>query len=481
MRAVLRIARSLGALSLTVLAGCPAPSKPSTGAGAPPDPRQALAHVGAASQAFATVQSLTDQVGARPAGSDAYARAVAWGLLRMHDFGLAAVHAEDVKVTPWERLAEHGAVVAPVPQPLMLTALGGSVATPEGGLEGEVVAVDTLDALAALPDERVRGKIALVDVETRKTKDGSGYGKAVGARGKGASIAAKKGAIGYLVRSIATSTTRLPHTGALHYDDGTPKIPAAALAVPDAQMLHRLVDAGGPVRVRLVLETRDGAARNDANVIGDVLGREHPEQIVLIGAHLDSWDLGRGAIDDGAGVAIVLEAARRIQALPTRPRRTLRVVLFANEERGIDGALAYAAAHAAELPRHVLALESDLGGGRVWTVEYLGGPKMGAAVDDLVAPLGALGVRGSKQGESFGADISPLRFAGVPQVELHQDATLYFDHHHSADDTLDKIDPKALEQAATALAVFAYGAADALDPAADFGRVPDDKRGKKWW
>jgi Zn-dependent M28 family amino/carboxypeptidase len=243
-------------------------------------------------------------------------------------------------------------------------------------------------------------------------------------------------------------------------------------------MLHRLIATGAKPRVRLDVQTKVGAKVNDANVIGDVVGRERPDEVVLLGAHLDSWDLGTGALDDGAGVAIVLEAARLIQSLPTKPRRTVRVVLYANEEHGLDGGFAYARAHEAELAHHVLAMECDLGAGKVWTTEYLGGPDMGKQIEPLVAPLTALGVRGTKEGEFFGADISPLRYAGVPQVELHQDATHYFDHHHSADDTVDKIDPKAIAQAVGAVVALAYGAADAN---VDFGRVAADKRGKKWW
>lgn len=443
-----------------------------------PDPRQLLMQQAKTSKTIDLVRSLSDDVGPRPAGSEAFAKAAAWGLVHMRDAGLSNVHLEDAKVKPWIRLSERGDVVAPTKQHLSLTMLGGSISTPEGGLEGEVIEAESLEALSALPDDAVRGKIAFVGVVTKATKDGSGYGKAVPARGKGASIASKKGAIAYLVRSIATTETRLPHTGSMHYDPDAPKIPAAALAVPDAEMLHRLIAGGAHLRVKLDLQSKEGDEVADANVLGDVVGRERPDEVVLLGAHLDSWDLGTGALDDGAGVAIVMESARLIQSLPTKPRRTVRVVLFANEEHGLDGGFAYARAHESELPRHVIALECDLGAGKVFRTEFLGGSEMGRALDPLLAPLTALGVHGTKEGEFFGADIAPLRFAGVPQIELHQDATHYFDHHHSADDTPDKIDPKSLNQAVAAVAAFAFGAADSN---VDFGRVPSEKRGKKWW
>src|SRR6185437_7237027 len=206
-----------------------------------------------------------------------------------------------------------------------------------------------------------------------RTRDGSGYGRAVVARGQGAIHAAKLGAVAVLVRSIGTDQSRAPHTGGMHYDDGVAKIPAAALAIPDADVLHRLLSRGGHVRVRLSLGARSLPDAEGANVVGDVEGSATPKEVVLLGAHLDSWDLGRGAIDDGAGCAIVMEAARQIAGLPQHPRRTVRVVLFANEENGLRGARAYAAAHAAELGDHVVALEADLGAGRVYATRFLGG------------------------------------------------------------------------------------------------------------
>ena len=227
------------------------------------------------------------------------------------------------------------------------------------------------------------------------------------------------------------------------------------------------------MRVKLRLGCKQLADASSANVVGEVVGTERPDEIVLIGAHLDSWDLGDGAIDDGAGVAIVLETARLIRELPRRPRRTVRVVLFANEESGLRGANEYAKLHRDELAKHVIALESDLGAGKVFGMSYLAGPNAGASIKAIAAPLAALGVASPAPAEHHGADLWPLRNAGVPVVDLHQDATKYFDLHHTADDTLDKIDPAELDQVVAATSSFTFGAADTDG---DFGRVPDDKR-----
>jgi Zn-dependent M28 family amino/carboxypeptidase len=247
----------------------------------------------------------------------------------------------------------------------------------------------------------------------------------------------------------------------MHYDQGVPRIPAAALAVPDAELLHRLISGGETVRIRLTLGCRRFADAESANVIGDVMGREKPEEIVLLGAHLDSWDLGTGALDDGAGVGIVLEAGRAIGALNPHPRRTVRVVLYANEEFGLSGANAYAEAHREEVVRHVVALESDHGTGKASDLVYAAGPQSEKIVEDIAAPLRSLGVNAPQAGTHQGADLSPLRRLGVPLVQVQQEGLHYFDYHHSADDTFDKIIPAELAQASAAVAVFAYGAAEA--------------------
>ena len=420
--------------------------------------------------AFEIVRSLTVEVGPRLAGSPGDPRGVEWGLRTLKALGLENVRAERVTVPHWERGEAVGEILSPFPQPVLLTALGGSVGTPEGGIEAEVVGVPSLAAFAEVPAEKVRGKIVYFDGRMERTRDGSGYGRAVPVRGAGPNEAAKKGALAVLIRSVGTSDARFPHTGSLRYEEGGTRIPAAALAMPDADLLAAQLATGKPVTFRLRLGCRYLADAESANVIGEVPGRERPEEVVLLGAHLDSWDLGTGAIDDGAGCAIVAEAARRIMALPQRPRRTVRVVLFANEEFGLSGARAYAEAHASELPRHVMAAESDFGSGKVWGLASRVDPGRRAAFEEVGRLLAPLGVELLGNDARGGADLSPLAPARVPLVDLRQDGTHYFDWHHTADDTLDKIDPKELDQNVAAWAALAYAVAEMPQ---DLGRAPE--------
>jgi Zn-dependent M28 family amino/carboxypeptidase len=306
-----------------------------------------------------------------------------------------------------------------------------------------------------------------------RTRDGSGYGRAVPPRSQGAIHAAKLGAVAVVIRSVGTDENRAPHTGAMRYDEKVPKIPAAALAIPDADTLHRLLAQKRRVRLKLQLGARTLPDADGANVIGEVEGSAAPQEIVLLGAHLDSWDLGRGAIDDGAGCAIVIEAARQIAKLPRHPRRTVRVVLFANEENGLRGARGYAAAHPAELGAHVIAMEADLGAGRVYEARFLGAPAAAPAFRAVAAGAEPLGVHISGEDAHGGADILPLMEAGVPVIDLRQDATAYFDFHHTANDTLERVHKDEIDQAAAAFAAVAFAAADAPT---DFGRLPEDKR-----
>lgn len=420
-------------------------------------------------RAHSLLASLTTEVGPRSAGSSGDRLAVAWALRTLQGLGFSNVHAEKVTVPHWERGEESGEITAPYRQRVALTAIGGSVATPPGGIEAPVVEVASLEALDKLAAAQVKGKIVFFNTVTERTRDGSGYGKAVPVRGEGAVHAAKLGAVASVIRSIGTDSNRLPHTGALRYADGVRQIPAAALSNPDADLLAGEIAGGKPVRLRLKLGTRSLPAAESANVIGDIPGREKPEEIVLLGAHLDSWDLGTGALDDGAGCAIVVEAARRIGELKTHPRRTVRVVLFANEEFGLSGAEAYAKAHAAELPHHVVAAESDIGSGRVWRLGSrvaLGSMGWIRELDRLVFPIGAASGPNDSEG---GADLIPLARAGVPTLTLMQDATAYFDFHHTANDTLDKANARDLDYNVAAWAAVAYAAAELPG---DFGRVP---------
>jgi hypothetical protein len=406
--------------------------------------------------AYELVRSLTVHVGPRPAGSAGDKAAVAWALAMLRQLGFANVRAERVLVPHWDRGEADGWIEGPARRPVALLALGGSVGTPEGGVDAAVVRATSLQALDAMDAAAVAGKIVFLDVAMERTKDITGYANAVPARGAGWASASRKGAVALLLRSIGTDHNRLAHTGAMRPDEKARHIPAAALSNPDADVLAALL-AEGEVRFHLRLTARELPPEESANVIGEVVGSEKPEEIVLLGAHLDSWDPGTGAIDDGAGVAVVTETARRLAALPKHPRRTVRVVLFANEEFGLSGAHEYAEAHAAEIARHVAMAESDLGADPVLRV---GGRVLEGAqptLATLASLLKPLGVERNPQEGDGGADLSTL--TGVPVVSLDQDARAYFDFHHTANDTLDKVDRKHLDQVVAAFVTFAYVAA----------------------
>ncbi len=432
--------------------------------------------VAAGSRAADWVRELTDRAGPRLAGSPGDRAAVAVALEMLRGLGFSNVRAEKVVVPVWARAAESGEVTAPVSQKLALAALGGSIATPPGGLEAEVLLVRSFEELDARKDS-VRGRIVFYDVPTERTRDGSGYGKSVVYRSEGASRAAALGAAAVLIRSIGTDDNRLPHTGDLDYEDRAPKVPAAALSIPDADLLAHLVSRGGPVRVRFSLDCGRRPDAESANVIGEIPGRERPDEVVVLGAHLDSWDLGRGAIDDGAGCGIVVEAARQIAAMRERPRRTLRVVLYANEENGMAGAKAYAVAHAAELGKHAAALEADSGTGRPYGISWNAGATAQPLFAQITSLLATLDAGELQEGGEGGVDISTLLLAGVPVVGLLQDHSTYFDFHHTANDTFDKIVPKDLDRATAAAAVTAWCLADAPGP---LERIPPEKRKLPW-
>jgi len=426
--------------------------------------------------AFAIVRSLCDEAGPRLPGSQGDRAAVAWAERTMRELGLSNVRAEKVRVTHWERGEARAEIVSPVAQPMVIAALGGSVGTPPRGVEAEVVEAASVEDLQKLDPASVRGKIVFLDPVMRRTRDGSGYGEAVRSRAIGAGAAAKMGAVAMILRSAGTDHDRVAHTGAKRKDEH--EIPAAALSVPDAEMLHRvLATHGKTVRVRLVLGSRTLPDAESANVLGEVTGRDKPDEIVLVGAHLDSWDLGTGALDDGAGVAIVLETGRLLAAMPKHPRRTVRVVLFANEEHGLEGAKAYAKAHAAEVGSHVVATEADFGADSVYAVRWLGDPAARERFVDLARLLAPLGVERQDDAGSGGADVTPLQELGVPVLDLRQDGTRYFDLHHTSNDTLDKVDPVVLARATAAFATAAWAAAE-MD--GDFGRVPEDARKSHW-
>jgi carboxypeptidase Q len=409
--------------------------------------------------AFALLTDLVDRVGPRLSGSPGAEAAVGWAMKQFERLGLEA-RREPVLVPVWVRGVEEGEVLAGAGRrahPLALTALGGSPGTPKDGLAAEVIEVSSLAELRER-GPAVRGRIVFFDHTMSVAEDYARFGEL---RSKGPAEAARLGAVGALVRSLATASLRSPHTGNTDFAEGA-RIPAAAISVEDAELLHRLL-ATGPVRVRLRLGCRRLPDALSSNVVADLLGRERPEEVVLLGAHLDSWDLAVGAQDDGAGVALVLETARLLAALPVRPRRTVRFVLFMNEENGLRGAKTYAAAHIQELARHVAAMEMDAGAGRPRGVAINAGAGASRLVEPWLPPLEPLGAGVLLPDPPGGADLSPLEAARVPVVSVVQDVTHYFDIHHSAADTLETVDRVAFGKTSAAVAWIAYALAESVE------------------
>jgi hypothetical protein len=421
--------------------------------------------------AMQVTTSLTTEVGPRLAGSAADQRARDWAVAKFKALGYDKVYTEPVTYPLWQRRSEHGAIVAPFPQPLALTALGYSAGTPRGGLTAEVVKFDTLDALKAADPASIRGKIVYVGYRMQRAKDGNGYGMGSAVRTAGAVLAQAKGAAGYLLRSAGTDAQqRAAHTGVTGFRDPAKAIPAAALSNPDADQLERVLGYGKPVSVRLDLDCGIVGEYTGANVIGEITGRKHPEQVVAIGGHLDSWDLGTGAIDDAAGVAIAMAAGKLIGDLPRRPDRTIRVIAFANEEMGLWGGRAYADKHAGEVARFQLGTESDFGAGKIWRMSASVKPSSRDAIAQIAAVLAPLGVEyDSTRPGGGGSDLSQMHAKGMAALSLTQDGTKYFDWHHTANDTLDKVVPAELAQNVAVYAAFAYMAAQADG---DFGSAP---------
>jgi carboxypeptidase Q len=413
---------------------------------------------------WALIEHLTGRIGPRLSGSAGAEQAVAWAEAELRAAGLA-VRREPVKVPVWTRGLEKAELLSPEKAPLRVIALGGTDPTPAEGVSGEVTVVSSLEEVEALPADALKGRIALYHVErptpTTSEEATAFYSAISRLRTRGAVVAARKGAIAALVRSAGTSDdpTRL-HTGAMRYVDGSPRIPAAAIAVGDARRLASLARAGTPPRVHLTLLASSGPDADSANVVAEVRGRERPDEVVVIGAHLDSWDVGTGAHDDGAGVVAVMEAARVLQSLPVKPRRTVRAVLFMNEENGLRGGRAYRATHQAAMERHVAAVESDSGGGPPRAISAWVGPQGLDHLRALLPLLAGTGVDVVEPSDSGGADISPMKQDGVPLLGLRQDSTDYFDFHHSAADVLANLDRKHLERQVDAMARLAWALAE---------------------
>ena len=393
--------------------------------------------------AWDIVEGLTTEVGPRLAGTEAEARAREWSVRKLSALGFANPRIETFDMPVWVRGEEKAWITAPFPQPIVVTALGNSGATPPQGIEAELVGFDTIDQLIAAPDAAVRGKIVFVSHAMGRTQDGSSYGVFGRPRREGPSIASRKGALAIVVRSIGTDYHRNPHTGVMSFAAGVAPIPAGALPLPDAEQVQRILKRGRPVRMRLVMTPRNIGTRQSGNVIAEVPGREPSAPPVLVACHLDSWDMGTGAVDDGAGCAIVAAAAKRIMDAG-RPLRPIRVVWFGAEEVGLFGGLDYRTRHGKE-PHYAVA-ESDFGADRVWKVDSRLGKANEGQAKMLQLALAPLGIVPGALDEASGSDISPLLADGLPGVTLNQDGTHYFDLHHTPDDTLDKVDPAALRQ-----------------------------------
>ena len=424
--------------------------------------------------AWALVQQLCSEVGARPAGSTGDIKAATWAQAAMLRLGLRNVRAESTPLRVWQRGPAAARLVAPQALPLVMTALGNSVATPEGGIEADIAWYADFDALKADTSDRARGKIVFIDQKTERFKDGRGYGAAVVARTQGPIEAGKRGALALAIRSIGTDNEPIAHTGATRYEIGVPRIPAFAISVPDANRLAALqsqVGADGkPLRLQFTLASKSDVEATTANIIGEVPGTDLAHEIVCIGGHLDSWDLGVGAVDDGAGLAITAAAAALIARAGQRPRRTVRVVMYGNEENGFDGARLYGDLYK-DVP-HQLIAESDFGAGRVWQLKSRvqpGALPLVEQIGQVLAPLGVAMPAPFNDGGP-GPDAAVLmRRHKWPALQLSQDGTAYFDIHHTVNDTLARIEPAAMAQNTACWAVTAWLAAQAPLP---FGPAP---------
>jgi hypothetical protein len=423
--------------------------------------------------AYGQVAHLANNIGPRLSGSAQAAKAVEYVAAELKKAG-CDVQLEKVMVPHWVRGAETAALVQypgqaeNTTQKVVLCALGKSVATPADGLSAEVVVVKTFDELKALPRERVSGKIVLFTYPFDKQmaaegRGGEAYSEAVVYRGDGPSAAARQGAVACLICSVGGADYRLPHTGQTKYADDAPKIPAGAVTAEDAAMITDLVHQG-PVKMKLTLTPQTLADAESYNVIGDVKGSEHPEQIVIVSGHLDSWDLGTGAIDDGAGVAVSMEVANLVQKLHLHPKRTIRVIAWMNEENGLAGSKTYARDHEKEMANHFSVMETDGGAGHPVGLNYKGNALLREILGPVAAVLQVSGAGGLTMVDHCGADIEPMEKAGVPAFSPIQDSRFYFNYHHTAADTLDKIVPRELAENSAVVAVAAYALANSERP-----------------
>ena len=412
----------------------------------------------AGTQAYDITESLTTEIGPRVGGSPEEAKAREWAVAKFKEIGLQNVRIEPFTMPYWERGIETAAIVSPNPQPLYITSLGGSVATPAGGIEAELAYFPAFEDLKNAPAGGLEGKIVFISGRMKKAPDGAGYGPANQKRRQGATEAAKRGAIAVVIRSVGTDSRRFPHTGMMRYADDVKKIPIAALSAPDADQLERTLSRGDSVTIKMEMTPAWKGETQSGNVIGEIIGSEKSDEIVLVSGHLDSWDLGTGAIDDGAGIGISAGAAQVIIESGLKPKRTLRVVAFGAEEVGLLGGFAYAAQHKdTDLDQHVLATESDFGAGPAYEVKA--SVKSGKPVIEEMAK--AMGLPMSDLPTNGGPDIGPMSRQGVPTMRWQQDGTDYFDLHHTPDDTFDKIDKDEIQQNVAAFATMMWMASEA--------------------
>ncbi|MDG1875406.1 MAG: M20/M25/M40 family metallo-hydrolase [Mariniblastus sp.] len=413
---------------------------------------------------YLKLQELCDDIGNRLSGSESLEQAIRWAQESMKEDGQENVRAEKVTVRKWVRGKESCELIEPRPFKLDMLGLGWSVGTPQAGITAETIVVNDKAELDSLSDEQVKGKIVVFNKAMPQFSeiDGSGYGETVTYRSNGATWAAERGGVAALVRSVTAYSLASPHTGAMRYDANVKKIPAAAISVEAATMLRRLQDRGIKCVVKLQMEAEDQGDAESANVVAEIVGSEKPEEIVLIGGHIDSWDVGQGAQDDGAGCVAAMEAINILRKLNLQPKRTIRVVLWTNEENGLAGARSYAARHTQD--DHVAGIESDSGGFKPegLSIDMQDEDKQEIAFEQLksvlklLAPIGATRV---KKGYS-GADVGQLKTLGTACMGLNVDGRLYFNTHHTWADTVDKVRPKELTDCAITLAVAAYVIAD---------------------
>ncbi|MEP6343562.1 MAG: M20/M25/M40 family metallo-hydrolase [Maricaulaceae bacterium] len=408
--------------------------------------------------AYEFTKGLTTEIGPRLGGSDAEARARKWTEARFQAAGLENVRTESFVIKGWNRRLEGFEVNNPFPQKMYVTALGGSVATPRGGVTADIAYFPTFEDLEKSPEGGLDGKIVFISGLMEKFANGAGYGPANQKRRRGASEASKRGALAVVIRSVGTDSHRFPHTGQMNYQDGIKPIPIGALSAPDADQLERILQRAGDeaVSTTLNLQTRALGDVQSGNVIGELIGSEKPDEIIVIGGHLDSWDQGTGAVDDGIGVGITFGALKLLQDIGLQPKRTIRMVAFGSEEVGLLGARVYAKKHADSLSTHYIASESDFGAGPIYELQGGVTDAANAEIDKIALALKPLGVKRSSSATTGGPDIIPMNAQGVPAIRLQQNGYDYFDLHHTPDDTFDKIKPDDVAQNVAAWATMLW-------------------------